>query len=219
MPVIKGHHQHEAYFTNIPNAWLRDKNVSLAARALYFQILSHVEGWSISQESLAAANGIGKDSIRTMLNELMAAGYLERSEKRQRNDKGYLTGYVYTTKDPFASTASNPALDEPTLDEPPLKKNINLEEHKKPLAKATPMAPNSSLTESMTTWAVEKSPNCDPYLEFEKFKNWHLAKGSTMKNWDAAWRTWILNSLKYSKPSKDEIDPWAGKQRFGFDND
>jgi hypothetical protein len=34
---------------------------------------------------------------------------------------------------------------------------------------------------------------------FEKFRDHHLAHGSTMKNWLAAWRTWCRNECKYEK--------------------
>ena len=129
MPLIRGHHSFDDHFTQIPNAWLRDPNISLGAKGLLAQLLSHSPGWTISQESLGAANRIGKDAIRTLIGELLSAGYLNRSTERTRLDKGYLGGYTYTTQDP--SMADYPTLDKPTLDEPPLKKNIIKEEQVK----------------------------------------------------------------------------------------
>ena len=35
-------------------------------------------------------------------------------------------------------------------------------------------------------------------IEFEKFKAHHQAKGNRFKDWDAAWRTWVLNGVKFS---------------------
>ena len=35
--------------------------------------------------------------------------------------------------------------------------------------------------------------------EFESFKNWHTAKGSTMKCWDAAWRTWCDKAVEFGR--------------------
>lgn len=61
-------------------------------------------------------NGVGRDAIRTLINELLEAGYLMRSEERERGEKGYLGGYTYTTQDPTQ--------DNPTQDNPLLKKNI-----------------------------------------------------------------------------------------------
>lgn len=110
MPLIRGHHSFDDHFTQIPNDWLRDKNISLGAKGLLAQLLSHAPGWRISQESLARDNGIGRDAIRTLINELLEAGYLMRSEDRERTEKGYLGGYTYTTQDP---TQDNPTQDNP----------------------------------------------------------------------------------------------------------
>jgi biotin operon repressor len=117
MPLIRGHHSFDDHFTQIPNDWLRDKTISLGAKGLIAQLLSHAPGWRISQESLARDNGIGRDAIRTLINELLNAGYLMRSEDRERTEKGYLGGYTYTTQDP---TQDNPTQDNP------LHKNNNI---------------------------------------------------------------------------------------------
>jgi len=120
MPLIRGHHSFDDHFTQIPNEWLRDSRISLGAKGLLAQLLSHSPGWRISQESLAFSNGIGRDAIRTLINELLEAGYLSRSEKRERTEKGYLGGYTYTTQDPTAY----PTQAEPTQGNPLLKNNI-----------------------------------------------------------------------------------------------
>jgi hypothetical protein len=112
MPLIRGHHSFDDHFTQIPNDWLRDKRISLGAKGLLAQLLSHSPGWRISQESLGRDNGVGRDAIRTLINELLEAGYLMRSEERERGDKGYLGGYTYTTQDP---TQENPTQDNPLL--------------------------------------------------------------------------------------------------------
>ena len=121
MPLIRGHHSFDDHFTQIPNAWLRDARISLGAKGLLAQLLSHAPGWRISQESLGRDNGVGRDAIRTLINELLEAGYLLRSEDRERTEKGYLGGYSYTTQDP----TGEPTLDKPTQDNP-LHKNNNI---------------------------------------------------------------------------------------------
>ncbi len=120
MPLIRGHHSFDDHFTQIPNDWLRDPEISLGAKGLLAQLLSHTPGWRISQENLAHANGVGRDAIRTLINELLNAGYLTRSEDRERNEKGYLGGYTYTTQDP---TKDNPTQDNPLLKNNNSKKN------------------------------------------------------------------------------------------------
>lgn len=34
--------------------------------------------------------------------------------------------------------------------------------------------------------------------EADQFRNYHIAKGTTYKNWDAAWRTWLGNARKFA---------------------
>lgn len=39
--------------------------------------------------------------------------------------------------------------------------------------------------------------NIDTEVEIESFCNWHKAKGSLMKDWQAAWRTWCDKAQKF----------------------
>ena len=127
MPLIRGHHSFDDHFTQIPNDWLRDNSISLGAKGLLAQLLSHAPGWRISQESLGRDNGIGRDAIRTLINELLNAGYLMRSEDRERTEKGYLGGYTYTTQDP---TQDNPTQDNP-LHKNNITKNTNIKNNER----------------------------------------------------------------------------------------
>ena len=36
-------------------------------------------------------------------------------------------------------------------------------------------------------------------IELESFRNWHTAKGSTMKDWQAAWRTWCDKAVEFGR--------------------
>ena len=132
MPLIRGNHTFDDHFTQIPNHWLRDTRLSLGAIGLLAQLMSHSPGWTITQERLAKANKIGRDGMRTIINELLEAGYLLRSEKRERNGAGQLAGYVYTTAEPMLDepTLAEPTQAEPTLAETTHKKNSYLEEKK-----------------------------------------------------------------------------------------
>lgn len=136
MALIRGHHAFDDQYTQIPNAWLRDPRLGLATKGLLAQIMSHRPGWSITLENLATANGVGRDAIRSCINQLILVGYLTRSEERERNSMGQVAGYSYVTRDPDSTTSDSPTLGEPTQGEPTLdkllhKKNILLEEQVK----------------------------------------------------------------------------------------
>jgi hypothetical protein len=44
----------------------------------------------------------------------------------------------------------------------------------------------------------EKCGTLDWQREWEKFVNHHLAKGTLMADWNAAWRTWCRNAVDFA---------------------
>jgi hypothetical protein len=133
MALIRGHHAFDDHFTQIPNDWVRDERLSLEARGLLAQIMSHRPGWNLSIKSLALRNSVGRDKVRRIFDELLEHGYLERSEAQSHDERGHLAGFDYTTRDP-GGVAQEPCKAEPTKAEPakadrPPKKTIPIEEH------------------------------------------------------------------------------------------
>jgi hypothetical protein len=101
MPLIRGHHTFDDHFTQIPNNWVRDSNLSLKAIGLLTQLMSHRPGWNMSISSLARFNKTGVDTIKSAVKELELYGYLTRSSKQEHNDDGTFADFVWTTADPF----------------------------------------------------------------------------------------------------------------------
>jgi DNA-binding Lrp family transcriptional regulator len=97
--VIRGHHAFDDHYTQIPNDWVRDSDISLKSIGLLAQIMSHTPGWNMSIRSLAKANKCSADAVRTAVKELEDKGYLVRSE--QKHDQGgRFADFDFTTKDP-----------------------------------------------------------------------------------------------------------------------
>src|SRR6056297_859593 len=133
MALIRGHHSFDDNFTQIPNHWLRDNSLSLEARGLLSQIMSHRPGWSLSIKSLALKNRIGRDKLKRIVDELLTAGYLQRSESQKHNEKGHLSGFDYYTSDPEGVTQkpykAEPYKAEPAKANRPPKNTIVKEQH------------------------------------------------------------------------------------------
>jgi hypothetical protein len=211
MPLIRGHHFFDGQFTQIPNAWLRDSRLSLQSIGLLAQLLSHEPGWKISQESLAKANGVGRDGMRSMLNELIAAGYLSKSEHRERNSSGQLAGYVYQTQDPQVSKPmlAEPTQAEPTQAETTLKNTIE----KNTIVKNTirenraskmpqDWQPSESLMELFETkWS---NIHAEKDYHIEQFKLYWLASGKPMKSWDLTFQKWMNTENRKATPKLSE---------------
>jgi len=121
MPLVRGHHAFDEHFTQIPNDWLRDSNLSFKARGLLALLMSHREGWSLSVNTLAAQNQEGKDAIRSAIEELEKRGYLYRT---QSNEGGKFGEALWITQDP----ADLPMAGFPTTDNPTPKNTNNQEE-------------------------------------------------------------------------------------------
>jgi len=100
MPIIRRSFKFEGQFTQIPNAWLRDDRLSLKAKGLLAQLLSHSAGWSVTTRSLAEVNGCGRDAISTAVRELEEAGYLQR--RQDRSEDGAFSEVIWETSEPLA---------------------------------------------------------------------------------------------------------------------
>jgi len=124
MPLIRGHHEFDDHFTQIPNDWVRDNRLSLKSRGLLAMLMSHRAGWSLSINAIAREAQEGKDALRTAIAELEKLGYLERS---QVNESGRYGEAIWTTKDP----ADIPLSGYPLSENPSIKKNISKEEQSK----------------------------------------------------------------------------------------
>lgn len=91
----------EQRFTQVPNAWARDRRVSARARGVLTELLSHSSGWQTSlQELTTPTEGIA--AIRSAVRELEAAGYLVRHRVRER---GVWQPSEWVLHDPHAMTA------------------------------------------------------------------------------------------------------------------
>lgn len=135
MPIVRTRHVFDAAFTQIPNAWLRDKRLSLKAKGLLAQLMSHAPGWNVSIKSLAEANDCGLDAIRTAVQELEAAGYLKRSQ--ERGSEGQFAEVTWLTCDPSEKPSSeNPMTDNPSPKNTSVKNN-NSKNNERTLAQAS----------------------------------------------------------------------------------
>jgi hypothetical protein len=81
-------------FTQVPNHWLRDGNLSARAKGILSYICSHAPGYELTVKQMVAEMKDGQDAIYAGMKELEEAGYLVR--QRQRAERGRLGGVNYT---------------------------------------------------------------------------------------------------------------------------
>lgn len=72
----------------------------------------------------------------------------------------------------------------------------------RPARRPTTAPDRFPITEAMTEWHRENAPHLDLRHETDKFLSHHQAKGTTFKDWNAAWRNWMTRAVEYSPPPK-----------------
>lgn len=89
MPQVKV----KCNWSQIPNTWLRDKNLSLKAKGLISVMQSLPNDWDFSVQGLASILKECSNTINTTLQELEEAGYLTREQIRE---DGKIVDTLYT---------------------------------------------------------------------------------------------------------------------------
>lgn len=81
-------------------------NVGLSwqARGLLIYLLGKPDNWCVSVSHLVtqtrdASRKSGREAVSAIIGELMAAGYIKRSEHQRHDESGYMSGYDYTVFD------------------------------------------------------------------------------------------------------------------------
>ena len=71
-----------ANYTTVPNAAVRDVELSFRARGLLVWMLSHENGRTITAATIIDAGPDGRDNVQAALRELEEAKYIERIKYR-----------------------------------------------------------------------------------------------------------------------------------------
>lgn len=101
------------------NHHLRDKRLSLKAKGLLSQMLSLPDDWDYTLSGLAYINRESKDAIRSAVNELERAGYVQRHQTTDASGKFSVNEYIIYER-PISANPSpeKPSSDNPTPDKP-----------------------------------------------------------------------------------------------------
>ncbi len=193
--IFRGKLHFESQFTQIHNAWIRDPNISYKAKGLLTYLLSHEIGYTITIGQIIRESGDGKQAVRSALEELIQAGYLET--QRTTDERGYNAGLAYFIKDPQNPKSENPTLDNPTLDNrTALENNLN-KKTKKTENRASKISDDWQPTDAIKADFETKYAGLDHNKEIMKFINYYQSNGKSMKDWNAAFRNWLIRAMEY----------------------
>lgn len=144
--IKRGHIPLDGQFTQIPNEWLRDTRLSYRARGILADIMTHADGFDVSERGLVARGAEGRDAVRAAVGELRELGYIEVTKGRQGLGKFSTDEWTITAPKPAAiehnptsgPLTGKPLPDNPTSANPPIR--TPTKEHQ---PKNTPNAINS----------------------------------------------------------------------------
>ena len=182
-------------FTVMSNHHLRNTDLSLKAKGLLSVILSLPETWDYSLEGLARICKEGISAVRTGLDELINAGYVER--RRLRNEKGQLNDmeYIIHEQPVNPSAKDSPVSDKPTSEKPMLE-NLMLDNQ----TLENPMSENQR--QLNTNISNTDKLNTD-IIKYQSIKDAHEANsGGNSDNQSG----WIDRYNKINAEVKEQID-------------
>lgn len=122
----------DSNFTMVPNALIRDEELTPSAKLLLIYLLSHKIGYQILDSQIIRETGLGRHALRTARKELEEAGFIELV--RIRNDDNSLGGYRYEMADPkgYFSTVELSTVDYSTVEDSTME---NRPHNRKPIPK------------------------------------------------------------------------------------
>lgn len=94
MAIIKN--RHYGNFTQIDNGIIHS-NLSDKALGALVRLLSHGENWKFNVQSFARERNVGETATRTVINELIKAGHVERVRTQTKSGRFEFTFNVYET--------------------------------------------------------------------------------------------------------------------------
>ena len=138
-------------YTVMSNHHLRDKRLSLKAKGLLSQMLSLPEDWDYTLAGLSFINRESKDAIRTAINELEKAGYIERHQTTDAAGRFSSNEYIIHE---FPIDPA-PSLEKPTTDT--VRAQAEAEKDAEPSLEA-PLSDNPTTAQSLLAYPLSEKP-------------------------------------------------------------
>ena len=83
--------------------------------------------------------------------------------------------------------------------------------------RASALPTDFGLTQSRTEYATKTLPNVDTAELLASFCDHHSSRGTTAKDWDASWRMWVRNALKFGYPMTVGTSAPIARPQIKFD--
>lgn len=95
-------------YAAIPNAAMRDNELSIEARGMLALLMTYADNWSFNRDHLMKVAQIGRDKFQRIMRELIAAGYVSR--EAMRGEGGQVSGSTWFIHDDPDRQPENPSV-------------------------------------------------------------------------------------------------------------
>lgn len=203
---------------------MKQRGLKPAAKIVLYWLADHHNGETgdcfPSHKRLAELCECSDRDVRRQINKLVELGLVSIEGRTRGNGSQTSNAYILHLSGNDAGTNSPPPMDK--LSAPPVNicpthnlVNINLGNEPSLFGPEDPKPAKRKRAVSLPDGWVPSDRNIEDAMkrgfsteeinhEAEQFRNYHHAKGSTFKDWDAAWRTWLGNARKFasSRPAR-----------------
>ena len=211
-------------YTTISNQLFKNKGISLKAKGLMGYLLSLPNDWNLSINGIVACSKEGRRAIGNIINELIAAGYIERNQVRKN---GKFIGYDYFVfeqpKRPFADTTNEDTQNSIQISKEVTKERINKNNYNNMLEfRKMKFGTEVSEISAEIGMSVEEANNflsywTEPnksktYMRWELEKTWDL--NLRLKRWQNNNKNWNkgFNAKERKKYSKIDMHLQSQKE-------
>jgi hypothetical protein len=105
----------ERDFTVLSNSVCLDYRLSMKALGLLVRLLARPDNWKTNSDCLSREFGVGRDQVRTVLNELQEFGYMQLNKVQDDAGHWSSTWTVYDEAGNYQPKPENRELGEPSL--------------------------------------------------------------------------------------------------------
>ena len=174
-----------------------------------------------SHDSIARRARVSRRQAIRLVQNLVDKGLVKQVGRRQRSNEYVITcdiaasqqsemSHVTSSAPDVTSGASHVTPSALTCDiamspepiEPPIRTTSKNHQGER-ARRATQIPDVFEVTDELYGWAWSELDiqRAEVDRETAKFMDYHRAKGSTMKDWVAAWRNWMRNSVTFKRPA------------------
>ena len=164
-----------------------------------------------SQETIAKETSLGVRSIRRHVQWLEENGYIKRYQDRKPDGTYEVDQYEIIQRQVWPPDKLTDGQNVPQPADKMAAKPVSLtcqqKGREKPTKKRTSLPDDFPNTEAESKaeayWQKNSRTDLCLVTERELFRAHHERKAELCASWDAAWRTWYVNAIKFNKPPRD----------------